>query len=298
MASSPRLGLGRFATQTYALTKKNLLIAVKYHPIATFVRAILLPLAFTILILETPNYSSPRLGYGVGPPVAVASLADSLRGTYRDLVLVQPPGLGADVQAVVDRLVERADGLAGFPHLVRIASEAELLSRCPSSLVGASTCHAAVVFYDSPGTVGGKGRWNYSVRADYASAGGAANVFSRDGGLDTVWLPLQVAVDNAITGADVKVETQAYTHDSQADVDKRREKSYQDLVYGVYRLVLFIGFTSTIYHVVGAVARERESGMSRLVDVMGGSPAARVLSQVIAFDIMYLPTWMAFGVCK
>ncbi|OHW97887.1 ATP-binding cassette sub-family a member 9 [Colletotrichum incanum] len=61
-------------------------------------------------------------------------------------------------------------------------------------------------------------------------------------------------------------------------------------------IVCFASMLALVFHIVGTIASERESGMSQLIDIMGGGAAsARVLSYVVAFDIIYFPTWVILG---
>ena len=34
------------------------------------------------------------------------------------------------------------------------------------------------------------------------------------------------------------------------------------------------------------------------IDAMGGSSSSRILSYVLAFDLIYLPCWVIFGFCE
>jgi hypothetical protein len=45
------------------------------------------------------------------------------------------------------------------------------------------------------------------------------------------------------------------------------------------------------------ITTEREAGMTQLIDAMGGSSSSRILSYVLAFDLIYLPCWIIFGFC-
>ena len=81
-----------FVRQTWALTKKNLLIFVVRHWFSTFLRAIVLSIAFMPLLPNIKNFLITQNGFGVGSPL-VQSLANNLPG-YQKLVFVQPPGLG------------------------------------------------------------------------------------------------------------------------------------------------------------------------------------------------------------
>lgn len=284
---------GVFFKQTWALTKKTLLIAVGRHWLSTLLRGILLPVAFVVLLANLKNFIIARNGFGFSSTVPVASLADSV-GANQKFVVVQPPGLGADVARVVDTVVNPLRSTK--KQLVFLSNEDDLVSTCVESIQGNSDCFAAIVFNDSPLTLGKKNAWNYTVRTDAALTGTTFHWNSHNTDEERVYLPLQVAVDNAITNSTLVPNEFFYSSISQATQDSSIRNTYISLIISTYGIVFFISLVPEIYHLVGMISTERESGMSALVDSMGGSAAARVCGYILAFDLIYLPTWIAFGI--
>jgi hypothetical protein len=282
-----------FVRQTWALTKKTLLIAVVRHWFSTLFRALVLPIAFLVLLLNIKSLLLGNNTYGVGSPAPVQSL-DAAVSNSAKLVFVQPPGLGPDVAKVVDTLANPL--LRANKQLVFLTDENDLLLTCKESLRGTSDCFAAVVFNDSPLTIGKNNMWNYTIRADNQRNGRTFHVNQHSNDEDVIYLPLQVALENAITNSTVIPDQYMFTSITQATADANARNSYQHLVIFSYSIAFFISMVSPIYHSVGMVTTERESGMTQLIDAMGGVGAARILSYVIAFDIIYLPCWIVFGI--
>jgi hypothetical protein len=89
-----------------------------------------------------------------------------------------------------------------------------------------------------------------------------------------------------------------FTTISQEQQDGNIRKEYQQLIITIYGIVFFISLSSQIYHLVGMMTTERASGMAQLIDAMGGNPAIRICSYILSFNIIYAPSWIAFGICK
>jgi ATP-binding cassette subfamily A (ABC1) protein 3 len=281
--------------QTWALTKKTLIIAVIRNWISTILRALILPIAFLVLLLNIKNLILGYGQYGVGSPVPVESLADAIPGSKK-LVFIQPPGLGSDVARVVDQISSSLSG----KQIVHLTDPNDLLTTCRQSLHGDSDCFGAVVFNDSPLSTGAssKGIWSYTIHTDNAKNGFRINVNKHTNDQDTIFLPLQVAIENAMTNSTIIPNTYMFTTISQEQQDINMREQYQRLVISTYSIAFFISMVSPIYHAVSMITSERESGMTQLIDAMGGSSHARIMSYVLAFDILYLPCWFIFGICK
>ena len=113
-----------FIRQTGALTKKILLIAVVRHPISTAFRALVLPIAFLILLLNIKHFLYPNNRYGFGSPAPVKSLEEAIPSSQK-LVFVQPPGLGQDVATVIDTSMYFSG--ESIPYLFRFAGSTRRL---------------------------------------------------------------------------------------------------------------------------------------------------------------------------
>ncbi len=281
-----------FLRQTWALTKKTLLIAAVKHWFSTLIRAVLLPIAFIVLLANIRNFAFTQNGYGVGSPLPVRGLAES-NPAHEKLVIVQPPGLGQDVDRVAKAITAP---LYPDQSVVYLTDANDLLTTCKESYQGVSQCFAAVVFNDSPLTIGKRSTWNYTIRADSALSGNKFTYNVHNSDAENVMLPWQVAIDNAITNSTIIPNEYMYTTVSQSAHDEDSRKTFQRLVVSTFGIAFFITLVSLIYHLVGMITAERESGMTQLIDAMGGSAGARICSYILAFDIMYLPGWIVFGI--
>jgi ATP-binding cassette, subfamily A (ABC1), member 3 len=282
----------RFMAQTWALTKKNLLVAVVRHPISTFLRAIALPIALIVLVLEVKTFLDVPGTYGIGSPHPIQPLTSQLLGG-QPLALVVLPNLGSDVDYVVQQLKTT---LRDVPQQVlRLHNETELLTRCPVSIHGTSGCFGAIVFTDSPQTPNGNHVWSYKIRTDPIQGGIPFDVFSTTNQEDTLYFPLQLALENAMSNSSQVPSTYMFTQQTQQTADRQLRQHWLGVMAGQYSIALFIAMMSAVFHVASMMSGERQAGMARLIDVMGGSASARVVSYVLAFDIIYLPCWIVSG---
>src|SRR5215469_9287484 len=283
-----------FLGQTWTLTKKILLVAVVRHWASTLFRSMILPIAYIILLLNIKNFLGFDNSYGVGSAQPVHNLLASIPDAKK-LAFVRPPGLGPDVERVVTTL---ATPLQNTKQLVYLTDTNDLLTTCRENLHGITDCFAAIVFNDSPLTAGKNSIWNYTIRGDSKRNGLPFHAERHNNDQEVIYLPLQVALENAITNSTIIPDEYMFTAFSPSAGDELMRQQFQRVVITSYAVAFFISLTSAIYHLVGMVTSERESGMTQLIDAMGGSPAARICSYVIAFDLIYLPSWIVFGACE
>lgn len=180
----------------------------------------------------------------------------------------------------------------------------QLQDLCVADLRGLSNCYAAVIFNDSPLSAGVNGvnkTWNYTIQIDLVRDDYSENTQIGTNNVQVYYLPVQLAVNNAITNStDVPYEYM-FSRFAEPDFKITREIKTSDFMTQITQtiaIVFFISVLPSIYHVVSVISSERESGMSALIDAMGGSPVARILSYVASFSIVYLPCWIIFGVRK
>jgi ATP-binding cassette subfamily A (ABC1) protein 3 len=136
------------------------------------------------------------------------------------------------------------------------------------------------------------------------------NVKSNENGAEIALLPLQRALEreliaNANSDAAKKIPDEMdvilYTDQDQTMLDNSRTSSY--LTYCLYAFGPIFAFAliELVYHLTSFVARERELGMSGLIDTMisgGSNVRGRVVRQIstwISFAIVYFPSWLSIG---
>ena len=305
------LQVGPFARRLRGLLYKNILVAIVRRPVGFFFFIYGIPIAILAILLSIPEFTSSSDKYGSALPEPIKSpLSDVVD---KKLIVVQPPHLGPDVQPVVDALTKDID-----PSLLRFETDdAALPNLCVSDLRGVSPCFASVTFLDSPRTTkdvpsryqfsdtedeqGSRNRtWSYAVRFDPARSHGRFDATTHDNTAEKFQLPLQLALNRAITNLSSTTPPEAFgfTQSTQEANDKEERKDAVELMSMYIVFALFTGYLFIVYRHTSLITAERDSGMSQLIDSMGGgsTATARVLSWLILFDLYTLPVSIISGV--
>lgn len=294
--------------QTWALTVKNLLIALVRHWASTPFRAFLLPVIFIGFLSYARFLFIPADVYGIGDPYQIRSLpqaVDDVSGGRNKLVFVNNGFQGGDIARVIDQVSSPIQ--SSSVRVLILTEESELREQCRNTILGTSSCIAAAVFYSSP-TEGNGGIWNYSIRAD-----GALNreivTDSNNNDQQIYILPLQHAIDVAIssrtasaTAIPENVENYAYTSITPEQYQRNIRTRYMGGIIDILGVAFFIGMVGVSYQLTGLVAKEREVGMAQLLDSMmpnkarWQTQAVRILANHLAFDLIYLPGWIVMSI--
>ncbi|WYZ43756.1 hypothetical protein EsH8_VII_000192 [Colletotrichum jinshuiense] len=285
-------GVRLWFRQTQALTKKILLITLARQWLSTLICSLVIPIVVLALVLGLPSLASSSNKYGVDSPSPAKTLSESIPNDAK-LFFVQSSNTGDDVSRAIKDITAP---LGNKARVEILQNEKQLMEKCPTDINGRTDCFAAVVFNDSPLSSAGNRQWNYTIRVSSSNSPSTFDVTQPSKAAGNMFTPLQLAIDQAITNSTIVPDTYMFTRmtQSQAEAIQRRE-SIGMIVSGL-GIVCFASMLPLVFHVVGTIASERESGMSQLIDIMGGGAAsARVLSYVIAFDIIYLPTWIILG---
>ncbi|RCI15997.1 hypothetical protein L249_1742 [Ophiocordyceps polyrhachis-furcata BCC 54312] len=294
------VNLRQLGRQTWVLCRKNLLLIAVRRPISFILLTYGVPLGLLALLLSIPSFFSTSNTYGISTPAPIRPLASTVD---KKLVIVRPSYLGPDVDRVVDGFTKPLDkGLLRF-----IEDERELTTLCLANSRGVSDCHAAVIFRDSPATTGlsrlplsdkiDAHTWQYLIRADPAKGDYTFNVQQHKTDQENLYLPLQLAINNAITNSSVTPQVFMFTTRTEEDAQMRMLFVKMDLIGNMYTFALAACHLFTVYRLTTLVTAERESGMSQLVDAMGGgtATAARILSWLLVFDLGSLPCFVGTG---
>ncbi|KAI4203599.1 MAG: hypothetical protein LQ350_001789 [Teloschistes chrysophthalmus] len=296
-----------FLRQVRTLLWKNILIVLFRHAFSTPFRCFLLPVIYIGFLAYARNLFIPPAHYGIGTSTPVRSLAEGLTasGGGRDtIVLVNNGFTGGDIDKVINRVADTATG-----KIVHITpNEDDLLTFCRSSLRGVSRCYGAAVFYASP-TEGPGGMWNYSLRAD-GGLGFKIDVTNSGNDAEIYPLPLQHTIDFTIASQNTTIDRSALPqsvfeypftskteHQHQDDIRTR----YMNGIIQILGVAFFIGMVCVMYQLVGLIASERELGMTQLIEASMPNEsrwqpqAARLLAVHVAFDLMFLPGWIAIA---
>lgn len=222
------------------------------------------------------------------------------------IALVNNGFTGGDINTVINQVADqvKAEGVT-----VKIMSQQEdLLTTCRSSIRGVSSCYGAAVFYGSP-TEGPGGIWNYSLRAD-GGLGGKIDTTNANNDQEVYALPLQHAIDFAIAGQNTSIDQSIlpsrvyeypYTTQTQKERSDQIRVRYMGGIIDILAVAFFIGIVGVIYQSVGLMASERELGMTQIIEASMPNKrrwepqAVRLLANHIAFDIMFLPGWIAIS---
>lgn len=298
-----------FFRQTRTLIYKNILIVLFRHAFSTPLRCFLLPVVFTIFLAYSRNLFIPGSHYGIGQANPVRTFANALNtaGGGRDTVALVNNGFtGGDIDTVIDQVAGQVKAEGKIVQI--LAHEEDLLTTCRSSIRGVSSCFGAAVFYASP-TEGPGDIWNYSLRAD-GGLGNKIDVTNANNDQEIYVLPLQHAIDFAIARQntttdqsllDAQVDEYPYTSQTQAQRSDEIRVRYMGALIDILAVAYFIGIVGVIYQLVGLMASERELGMTQIIEASMPNKrrwepqAVRLLANHIAFDIMFVPGWIAIG---
>ncbi|RYP08627.1 hypothetical protein DL764_001755 [Monosporascus ibericus] len=240
--TKPRL----FWRQTWALIRKNFLIVVVRSWLSTLIRSLILPIALLVVLLEIQNFNRTGNVYGFGSPNKIPSLADSV--DEKKLVFVNSPELGPDFPPVFEKIVEPL----GADAVLQLDNEGEIERNCPVDYDGNSPCHAVVLFNDSPLSNRPGAVWNYTVRTDPNYLRGAYNPFVTEGALEDLFLPLQIAIENAMTNSTTTPDLLKYT--SGFSSQEEAEAVERD-----HFLAILTGWAITSLSIFGAAFFKRSS---------------------------------------
>ncbi|KAF2825651.1 P-loop containing nucleoside triphosphate hydrolase protein [Ophiobolus disseminans] len=299
--------------QLWALIRKNLLLICVRRPIFTFVRAFALPLAIVLVVGYSKNFFASPQHWGVSSPHTIRTLEQGIAASNgRDIVGFINNGMtGGDVDLVIESISRRVEAAGGTA--TRFNDTFALAQDCRTDTKGSSPCFGAIIFGSSP-TQGSNesspGTWNYTIRGQGDNWGGFADVTSNNNGPEIDLLPLQRALEqefikragsNATSDLPEEMKVILYTDQDQEVLDKSRTSNY--LMYCIYAFgpVFAFALVELVYHMTSFIARERELGMSGLIDTMisgDSNVRGRLLRQIsnwISFAIIYLPSWLSVG---
>ncbi|KAL2161940.1 hypothetical protein VTH06DRAFT_7725 [Thermothelomyces fergusii] len=295
--------------QAWTLTLKNWLIILGRHSLATVIRAFLLPVLLTAFLSFARNLFVPAATFGVGDIRPVRSLLSGLDAAFEsgrsNVIFVNSGFGGGEIERVIDDLAATVRK-AGKTATV-LESADELPQICRATLRGVTPCYGAVIFHASP-TEGDGGLWNYTIRADSSLGAGRIDTDKDTNDAQVYMLPLQDAVDRAISrrqGGDGglaplpdAVDEYAFTSLTVEERNDRVRVLYQKNIISFLGVTFFVSIIGVTYHMAGFMATERESGMSTLIEAMMATRSrwqpqvARLLSYHLAFSLVYLPGWV------
>lgn len=294
------------ARQIWTLTRKTLVIVCARHWFATLLRAVLLPIIYAAFISYSKNLFIPPSEFGIASPSPIRSFSDALHAsdsTRHTVAFVHNGHTGGAIESVINGLADTAQQAGKDVQILR--SETDLLSVCRSSLRGTTACYGAASFLASPDE-GSGGRWNYTLRADGA-LGTKIYVNRNDNDAELYVLPFQRAIDSSIVSRSNSslpdtVNQYPFTSQTPQERDDEIRRLYMQALVRFLGVAYYIGIVGIVYHLTGQMALERELGISQLIEAMTPNThtfytqAARLVSHHLAFDVVYLLSWIVMAV--
>ncbi|KAF4595523.1 ABC transporter [Ophiocordyceps camponoti-floridani] len=294
--------------QIWTLMQKDLRCLIRRHGILTVCVAFIMPILLAGFFTFAKNLFLPPAQFGIGtarPIMTLREAAETARKSGHDrLILVDGPTNQGDqynMSRVLDVIEDETRSYGSLLQTIRISQETELTSHCRSSLRGVTRCLGAVVMRGAPSF----GHWNYTIRTDAFVASGPQTVqVGRNKNLEQVFvLPLQRAVDSAIAiieghGPLTTANEWPFTSKTQAEHGEIARMRYLNNIVSFMGVAFVTTIVGVTYHLAGAVATDRESGMARLMDAMmpGGRPGAaqatRIVAHHLAYTMLYAPAWI------
>jgi ATP-binding cassette subfamily A (ABC1) protein 3 len=285
--------------QIWALVVKTWVATLVRHPVATVIRAFVAPIIYVGLLTFLRNLFIPHSSYGVGSASDVLSLVDAMNAAAArpNIAFVNSGNTGGLIDQIIN--ITASPLQAAGKNVLFLNHESDLDVSCRNNLNGVSNCYGAAVFYSSPSE--GAGLWNYTIRADSALAI-KFNVFSSSNDAQIYGIPLQHAIDSAITSLTNStlptVQDKPYSSLSQSQENNNVKVMFQSAVINYLAVAFFLGFFGVIYHVVGFTTAERESGMTPLMEAMmqHAPQLSRIIANHFSFTLLYMPSWIVIAI--
>lgn len=272
------------------LARKTTVNHIVRHPVSFLLTFYVIPIAILSLLLCLPKVLVFKQVSGAADAAPIKSLADTIS---KKLVVVHPDNLGSDVQRVIDGFTKTI----GPEKIQILKTDTELFDTCSERAGQQGPCHAAVTFYDSPETTSSENHtWQYTIRSDHPS-GTTGDFLAHSGQADDVFLPLQLAINNAITNSTTVPETFMFSR-TKKSTEATTKDDAATFLGSVFTFAVFGCFFIMIYKYTSWITQDRATGMSRLMDSMGGTWCLplRVLSWIFVIDLACLPLFIVFGV--
>lgn len=283
--------------QFLALCKKNWIVLRSYWLI-NLLRCLIVPIAYYVFLGEAKNFFNTTNDLGLGQPVAIRSLSESLNGKpfYWLDSRTSAAGSRFSPQQIIDVVLDSLQ-----PHqrsLVRqVSDDEELGLACPQAFNGLSSCFGAISFTN----ITTQGSVTYTLRQDPGL--NRIKVSSNSGDAETRTFPMQFAVDSAIlqlNGAPSSFYAQPpleqpFSQQTNAEQSESQRRGFLGGVDQLTVLAFFIGMLGVVWHLSSSVSEERGSGMTALLTTMGCAQLPRLLSWLCGPGAAYLPAWFVMG---
>lgn len=287
--------MGIFRRQFHALLYKNVLIFRKNWLINS-IRCLILPTLFILFAAETQHFFTSTGTYGVSKQYRpIKTLDKDLVGDLKFLWMDE-----SNNATLAKILIANVTSQIPKENVIKVANRTQLDQHCPENFNQVSGCFAAVVFQTLDWTSTTMD-FVYQLRLDNGLY--STNVYNGKASLEAHHFPVQWAVDSSIfrvvfgdSGVPPTPMEVPYTTITQTQRLAALRLSFVRGTREIIALAFLVGFVGVIYHLVGYVCTERELLLTQLLDVMGCSSVARLLSWHISFDSFYGLSWLFSGI--
>lgn len=262
-------------------------------PIASFIKALIVPIAITIIFcflkdIKVANEGSNGISY---TGTSVSSLPDAIAASSSQRLAVVTNGIqDAQLNKTIHSLLQEP-GMEDFDLQLHDDPQS-LFSSCRQSIYGTSECFAAVVF-----TAFNDTNAEYTIGIDEDFLQNTPYSYSPgESVLSKRILPLQWALDSHIGGF---ASSKRPAEKMWSGYFERDGSSYSSsLPHSVFWLTLVSSFVAPLfififliatYHISSTVAGERQDSVVDLLVAQGVTTVPRVLSNILSFSILYLP---------
>lgn len=288
----------RFRRQTTTLIYKNFLIFYK-APVATILRALLLPIAFTLILCFLKNISNTATSYkaesnGIASHASpIQNLSDAINSSAQQRIVFVRNGVANEtLNPVINGILQQGGMESLDAHVVNDPDD--LFTLCQQSLEGTSLCFASVIFKAINETT-----VDYIIAFDervfdYYEHN---NAETHRTFLSDRLLPIQWAIDSHVGNFSTSPRPmeRGWSGNLGPEVATASESTPDEARYWLSIVETFTApmfiliLVGVVHHLSTFVAGERETAISELMRAQMVTVAARVLSTIISFFAIYLP---------
>jgi hypothetical protein len=231
----------------------------------------------------------------------IKGLADAIGTASSQKLVFARNGIPAsDLDPVINGIMNQP-GMSSNTHIV-LDDPIDLYWECRQTVRGLSDCFAAVIFTSYNATTA-----QYIIALDSAVGSLDANYQSHTSVAINRLMPLQWAVESEIgnfttTTRPAELPWQGYlaskedtTNFAQSYISEQPNFWLEFIDYFVAP-VFFLTFMGIVYHLSLTVATERQSGISELLAAHTCPTTPRIMSTLISFTLLYLPSWIICSV--
>ncbi|KAJ6260031.1 hypothetical protein Dda_5677 [Drechslerella dactyloides] len=308
----PEGTLGIYKRQVVALCHKNLKLFLR-RPIVMLIRVLLAPVIIALLLSLFKNIGNALGGYnvskgGLADLRPIKTMDQALQGRSNNKLVFARNGLGSQADSIIDRFAAKV----GSSNIVRIDNPADILGQCRVTLSGSSDCFVSVIFKSVNASM-----VDYILAYNPSAFEGDVDWKSHRSTMQDMIYPVQFALDSAIASFpdNTVINEQSFEEDFSSlyssvedyfgssgqktpsgEVGRFNTNQYYTFVGFLLAPFFFLIFIEMVFHVCGFLTRERESGVTELLNTQGCRQTPQIVSYFTSFWLLYTPTWIITGI--